>query len=519
VRWLSGVVTLFAVAVVVFLAYAVLRANMPETHIGQHFTAFARFRDGSRLAQGSPVMIAGVRIGEVSQMSLEGDFARVDLALRDDTKVPSDSWITKRAESAFGDSYLELIPSGNEAVPKLKSGDQITHVIEGGSTDSVLRSIARTMPRVDQGLDTIHEFALDGRKWSEGQLEDALIGADRWVAAGHIEAPIDAADRAMIRLEDGTTRAAQSVADAKPKVGKTLARVDDAITRARRQMADIKNGIHDGLAGARDGMDRIDPTLQQMSDIVEAVNEGRGDDYKGKLGRLVNNGDLADDIEDITGAVESGAHSLTPFRSWLGIRVEWDIFSGEPNYYVTAQLESHNDRFYYIELEKGEGGGIPSDQLHDVAQQGIFNRSITLEEQLRVTAQIGKRFGWLQLRGGLKESEFGIGADVLLGGGALKLSFDAYTDAFFNVPDLKIAAAYEVLHSLFIVAGVTDALTHPGELPIELGNSPEPTYFSSVRYGRDYFLGATLHFTDADITNMARIYGNLLTRLATGTDD
>ena len=95
--------------------------------------------------------------------------------------------------------------------------------------------------------------------------------------------------------------------------------------------------------------------------------------------------------------------------------------------------------------------------------------------QLRFTAQYGKRFGWLQLRGGLKESEFGIGADVLLNQGALRLSFDAYTDSFFNVPDIKLTAAYEVLHSVFFVGGVTDALTRPGELNIETGNSPQPT--------------------------------------------
>ncbi len=87
---------------------------------------------------------------------------------------------------------------------------------------------------------------------------------------------------------------------------------------------------------------------------------------------------------------------------------------------------------------------------------------------------------------GSKESEFGLGADVLLDRGALKFS----VDAFFQVPDIKIAAAYEVVHSIFIVGGVTDALTKPGELPIETGNSAEPTYFNQVRYGRDYFLGA-----------------------------
>ncbi len=514
-RWISRVISVLVVGVVLVLAFAALRAKMPKTHVGQSFRVFARFRDGSRLAQGSPVMIAGVRIGEVEKLSLEGDFARVDLVLLDDTNVPLDSWITKRAESAFGDSYLEIIPSGTEGGVRLKPGDQLTHVIEGGSTDSVLRGIARTMPRVDEGLETLHEFALNGRKWTEGTFEDALIRGDRWVAAGHIDQPIEAADRAMARLEDGTTRAAAAVANAKPNVNKTFDRIDDAIASARSRMADVKSGIRDGLANARDGIDRVDPTLQQMSDIVTAINEGRGDDYKGRLGRLVNDGELADTVDDVTDGLSGAAHSLgAPFRSWIGFRAEWDVFSGQPNYYVTAELQAHNDKFYYIELEKGNAGGIASDQLHDVVQSGLYNRTTTLAEALRFTAQYGKRFGWLQLRGGLKESEFGIGADVLLNQGALRFSFDAYTDSFFNVPDIKISAAYEILHSIFIVGGVTDALTHPGELNIELGNSAEPTYFNAVRYGRDYFLGATLQFSDADLASIARIYGAMLLGLA-----
>ena len=511
-RWLSRLVSVVAVAVVVVLAIAVLRAKMPKTHVGGHFRAFARFRDGSRLAEGSPVMIAGVRIGEVSKLSLEGDFARVDLIMLDDTDVPADTWITKRAESAFGDSYLEIIPSGVVGGPRLKSGDQITHVIEGGSTDSVLRSIARTMPRVDDGLETVHQFALDGRKWTEGTLEDSLIRADRWVAAGHIEAPIDGADRAMASFDSGATRAANALAGI--NVASTLDRADAAITRARTRMADIKSGIRDGFANARDGMDRIDPTLQQMADVMSAINDGRGDDYKGTLGRLVNNGDLADEIEDATDSVASFTHALDPFRSWVGFRTEWDIFSGEPQFYVTGELRAHNDKFYLIELAKGQAGGIPTDQLHDVVESGLYNRATTIAESLRFTAQFGKRFGWLQLRGGLKESEFGIGADVLLKQGALRFSVDAFSDGFFNVPDIKLTAAYEVLHSLFIIGGVTDALTQPGELNIVTGNSPQPTYFNSVRFGRDYFLGATLQFTDEDLMSIARIYGATLIGLA-----
>jgi len=518
VRWLSRVISVLVVGAALLLAFAVLRAKMPTTHVGGHFRAFARFRDGSRLAIGSPVMIAGVRIGEISKLTIEGNTARVDLVLLDDTNVPVDSWITKRAESAFGDSYLEILPSGAEGgTPtsrRLASGDQITHVIEGGSTDTVLRSIARTMPKVDEGLNTLHDFALDGRKWTEGRLEDSLIRADRWVAQGHIDAPIEAADRAMVRLESGTTRVADVVASAKPNVAHTLDRIDDAIASARGRMADVKSGIHDGLVAAREGMDRIDPTIQQMADIVSAVDEGRGDDYKGKLGRLVNNGDLADEIEDATQGLAGAAHGLDPFRSWIGFRIEWDVFAGQPTFYVNAELQARNDKFYLIELEKGTQGGIANDQLHDVIDAQTANRYTQIEESLRFTAEIGKRFGWLQLRGGLKESEFGIGADILLNHGALTLSADLFGASLENVPDLKLTAAYEVVRSLYIIGGVTDALAKPGYLNVELGNSAEPTYLNSLRYGRDYFLGATLQFTDADLASLVRIYGAMLLGLA-----
>jgi len=287
VRWISRIVSIVVLAVLVLGLAALVRAKMPATHLGGHFYTYARFRDASRLATGSPVMIAGVRIGEVTRLTIEGTLARVDMELVDSTDIPIDSWITKKAESAFGDSYLEIIPGGNgegaATQRRLKSGEPIIHVIEGGSTDTALRSIARTLPKVDRGLDTVHDFALAGRKWASGPLEDALIGAGRWVDEGHLAKPIESADRAMERLENGTTRAADAIASAKPEVNNWFDRVDKGIASARRQMADIRTGLHDGLQNAREGIDKIDPTLQQMSDVMTAVNEGRGDDGKGAL--------------------------------------------------------------------------------------------------------------------------------------------------------------------------------------------------------------------------------------------
>ena len=35
-------------------------------------------------------------------------------------------------------------------------------------------------------------------------------------------------------------------------------------------------------------------------------------------------------------------------------------------------------------------------------------------------------------------------------------------------------------------------------------------FFEKLRYGRDYFLGGTLYFTDEDLALMIRVYGALL---------
>lgn len=513
-RWLSRLVTGIVIVVALAGLVLVLRSAAPTTTVGQRFTTWAMLRDGSRLAIGSPVMIAGVRIGDITRLTIAGDFARVDMALRDDTDIPIDSWVIKRAESAFGDSYIEIIPSDSEQgapiARKLRSGEQLIHVLEGGSTDTVLRSIARTMPKIDDGLDTIHDFALNGRKWASGPFQDALIGADRWLVAGHIDAPIASVDRAMQRFESGSTRAADAVASAKPEVTRTFDRIDRGIANARDQIASAKVTIRDGLANARDGIDRVDPTIQQLSDVMSAVDEGRGDDFEGKLGRIINNPDVADTIEDVTETIAGAASTFNKFKSWLGFRFEYSYFSQLPRAYVTAEIRARNDKFYLIEFERDPLGGLPADQLADAPNTATFTRTQVIQNTMRFTAEYGKTFGgMLQLRAGLKESTFGLGADLLLHDGMLRLSSDLF-GSFDRTPRFKVTAALEVFRSVYVLAGVDDILNNPSDLNIVNGNTTVPTELEQVRVGRDYFLGATLHFTDADLATLLRVYGALI---------
>jgi hypothetical protein len=67
-----------------------------------------------------------------------------------------------------------------------------------------------------------------------------------------------------------------------------------------------------------------------------------------------------------------------------------------------------------------------------------------------------------------------------------------------------------VFRTIYISGGVDDIFTKPTYLPIEIGNTNVPTYFESVRYGRDYFLGASLQFTEVELATMLRIYGAMI---------
>jgi len=85
----------------------------------------AAFDEIGGLTKGAPVVIAGVKIGEVSTISLQDDFrAKVQMDLDATLKLPTDTSASIVTAGVLGDRYIELQPGGDEKL--LKSGDQIT---------------------------------------------------------------------------------------------------------------------------------------------------------------------------------------------------------------------------------------------------------------------------------------------------------------------------------------------------------------------------------------------------------
>jgi phospholipid/cholesterol/gamma-HCH transport system substrate-binding protein len=435
------------------------------------------------------------------------------MRLRDNIKLPVDSFATRRADSLFGDSYVEIIPGAGDVgagnVRLLASGEPIAHVEEGASTDRSLRTMERTIPQIERALDIVHEAVGDSREWVLGSMNSNLVGAGDWLKEGHIEGPLSTAHGGFERLYE-ISEAAAKVGDT--DVDGTLARWNAQISATRQSMADAKRAMAAGMQDTRVGIEKIDDSVSQYTEVLAQIDRGEGDTWRGRLGRLVNDPEVADSIEEGVDSVREGVSGYGRFKSWLGARVELGAVSREFRFYATAEIRARTDKFYLVEFEKSALGGVPEDSISDAPNADGWTRRQTIRDRLRFTAQFGKQFGPLQVRGGVKDSTFGIGTDVLLARGRLKFSADLF-GSFFRTPRLKVAAALAVFRSIYVIAGVDDVLNPSGELNIRSGNTPVPIYFNEVHFGRDYFVGAALHFDDADLATLLRVYGAVLVGL------
>jgi len=92
--------------------------------LGRGFTMHATLPTSGGLFTGSEVTYRGVKVGKVSRVDVIPSGIRVDLALKDKTKIPKDSAIYVHNLSAVGEQYLDFEPRANKG-PYAGPGDTI----------------------------------------------------------------------------------------------------------------------------------------------------------------------------------------------------------------------------------------------------------------------------------------------------------------------------------------------------------------------------------------------------------
>lgn len=101
-------------AAIGFVAYVGNVTGMGNGGAGS-YPLHASFRSVDGISVGTEVRLAGVKVGQVTDLELNPTTFRADatITIRDDFILPDDSSILVSAEGLLGGNYIELVPGGS----------------------------------------------------------------------------------------------------------------------------------------------------------------------------------------------------------------------------------------------------------------------------------------------------------------------------------------------------------------------------------------------------------------------
>lgn len=120
------------------------------------YPIIAAFSDVSGIAAGSEVRVGGIKVGTVSGMHLEEDTYRsvVEMSVRNNVKLPTDSTAAIVSESLLGGKYIKLEPGANEDM--LGEGGEIRYTQSSVNLEEVIGKFMFSGGGVENGAAEPH---------------------------------------------------------------------------------------------------------------------------------------------------------------------------------------------------------------------------------------------------------------------------------------------------------------------------------------------------------------------------
>lgn len=488
------------------------------------YRVFATFKDASGLGPKSRVQIAGIEVGIVEKIELDFEaHARASILIRNDIVLREDARITKRSASLLGDFLLDLYP-GSTTQPQLKDGDIIGRVVAQPGVEDVfaaLGDVTRDIQNVTTSLKDLlaSEQGVGSIKQIIQSMNDVAQGLNHTIvtAGGRLDNIL-----ADVEVLSGNVRGFAS--GQQRTIEEILYNARLFTDQANRVMVGINKivGTSEGeltnsLASVRQTLDQLNQTLKDgsatLTSVRGAVDDTRAvvarvDNGEGTLGMLVRDDGIAKKLNATLLDINSLLKPVTELQTHVNLREELHLgrnggkTSGKA--IVQLRLQPRPDKFYGLELVSDPRGTYKRQTLQrtpDGANGPVSEEVVTLTDDLKFSAFMGKRFGPASLRVGLIESTGGGGMDLHLLEDKLKITVDAFD--FANAggarPRLRTAAQMTFFDHLYVGAGVDDVLNYDRHANFPQGGA--------TRMGLDAFVTGGLQFNDEDLKGLLTVTG------------
>lgn len=481
------------------------------------YAVHAYFTDATGLAWKSKAQIAGIQVGEVSAIELEGTRARLEIRIKNEVDIRADACLTKTLPSALlPDAILQVFP-GSPDRPSLRSlpeGErEITCVRQSASLQQLMDSMARIATDI-QKLTGDLASTVGGERGSMREIIENLSRITRQVE-GVVSDNAGSLTRILKNAEGFTADLRDVTRSEKERFKAISVNVEELTGQLKRVAASVERLLEGEPGGGGPGapgepgepgkprtpeqlakaegirrtVERLNDTIAKLDEIVTTVKEG-----KSTVGKLLVDEKLGRQVGE---AVSGGADyidKLLKLQIEMNMRAEWLFNQSAAKTYFGVRLLPRPDKYYIVDVVSDPRG---VDTVKTETVTGTTSSSTTTtthQDKLTFSLQIAKRYGPMAFRVGIIESSGGLGVDTHLFDDTLTLSVSAYQFTRPQVgalPRAKVWANYHFAKYFYATVGTDDFLNawNTGRYP----GGP------SFAWGNDIFAGAGLSFTDDDL--------------------
>ncbi len=457
----------FMIAALVVLGVFIVKIE--ELPIGTHGSRVrfrAEFPSVAGLDEKSPVRIAGVRVGIVEAIALQGDRAVATLALDPSVVLHEGARAEVTSLGMLGDKYVELFPGAADK-PPLRPGTMLAGTSPIGF-DEAIKSFNSAFANIDAVAGSMRA-TLAG---PEGQKRlDDILENIRQVTAEFRN--VVAANRSNVDATITNVRDfSQTLKTELPRLADKLALIADHLDAL---IQENRGNVDASVANVKEVTAQLRVTVDNINKITGKIAAGEG-----SIGKLVNDSETTDNLNSALKSVPPAAESIQNAfgrpQKWhldMGLRAEAlpgvKSPSGGPaidNSRSAFGIDLHTtpERFYRLEYVSSPVGRttteISTTTVTDPSGHSLTTTTTTIRNKNLDTfnAQVGYNFiGGYVFRAGLFESTGGVGVDKFLLSERLKLTFEAYEFNRNNSPPhLRFETRYFVTRNLFAYAGWDD---------------------------------------------------------------
>ena len=196
--------------------------------------------------------------------------------------------------------------------------------------------------------------------------------------------------------------------------------------------------------------------VASLNSIAEKIEKGEG-----TIGKLVTDKSVYEKLDSTLEGVNKFVSAMDRFTINVGFRGEYQIADSDTKGYFSLKLQPRPDKFYLFELIDDPRGKTRITETATTTAPGslVQTREVKTTDQLKFSAEFARRFRNIVVRGGLMESKFGVGADVLQYQDKWKGTIEAWNldgEEGRPNPHLKFTTSYTFFKNLFIEAGYDD---------------------------------------------------------------